>query len=732
FKFNKNVQYSQIKINPITLSEILNNQLSPFQYIKLLIPNSNNNGIILQVYPDPTIEDNVILLPIEIKLKYNFDNNINNIYNFDIEIIPINQKINTNTTNNNKITIKIKKPNNYNRKIVQESLKRYFLYKPIIIGCDYIFPIVGNICIFKVLGCSNSNNNNITPLYLNNLREFEIIENHQDNSNNNSNNNKYKINPNDNDNELVDIREQIEQILEILELKFNSNKNNNNTSKIFATKGILIDGPEGTSKIPLVNFISKKFKSKYINLNDFTNEDSSPAASSTTSDHQQAEGDTLEPVIYIINNLDEIASKSDDDSNHQKRMIVKLSLFIDQLKPNQALIATCSSIENINQSITRAGRIDKFIHLSIPTQSKRILILNQLLKNTPIINDQQDDNNNNKIINDEKEREQFINELSKITPGFLYKDLNKLCRTAALLSITNEDNEHEKENSNVVAIKFNNFIESLKTIKPSSLINFDVTIQNVPWNKIGGYKEVKERFKELIEWPLKYSDTFKRLSLNNSSGLLLWGPSGCGKSLMVKAIATSMSINFISIKGSDIYSKWLGESERIIRELFKSARLSSPCIMFFDEIDSLALSRGDSNDSSEDGGTGKRILSQLLNEMDGIQVKSQIFLIGCTNTIDSIDSALLRPGRLETLIKVDLPTLEDRIDILNVIKSDMNFDETQLNDREWLDIASKTEGFTGSQLFELCNQAGIFQLEKDLNSQTISKESLEKSLGQFK
>ncbi|KAK5575048.1 hypothetical protein RB653_010303 [Dictyostelium firmibasis] len=733
FIFNENVQYNQIKCNPKTIESL---KLSSYQFIRLFI--SNNYCLIVEVTPDVTIDDNIILLSNQIIKFSNIKNQINR-YNFNFE--PIEIILNNNYNKINNVTITIKKINSsYNGKIISNSLKRYFSYKPIIKDCEYLCPIVGNMCIFRVIDIKRVKNNNnkiigencfehIQQFLENNNNIDEIIIIDDQNAGTGAENKELNL-------ELIDIKEQVEQLSEFLKLKFNTslgmNSKYSNQLNFLKSKGILIDGPEGTSKLPLIEFVSKRYNSKYINLNELIN------GSNNSGNNEQQQQHSKEPMIYILNNLDSIVGKiSDNENSYQKKTIQRLANFIDNIKSNEIILSTCTSVENIDQSIIRAGRIDRFINLTIPTQSKRILILSSLLKNTPLHYGNVDDHvydNEYKITN----REQFIVELSKITPGFLFKDLTKLCRTVSLLTISNieEEEEEEKEKDRKtekeIKISFKIFKEALKLIKPSTLINFDVTVQNVKWDRIGGYKQVKERFRELIEWPLKYQDTFKRLSLNNSSGLLLHGPSGCGKSLMVKAIATEMSINFISIKGSDIYSKWLGESERIIRDLFKSARLSSPCIMFFDEIDSLTLSRG-SGDDNEDGGTSKRILSQLLNEMDGIQIKSQIFLIGCTNSIQSIDSALLRPGRFESLIHIDLPSLEDRLDILYVLSGNqLNFNKEEITDQVWLDIANQTNDFTGSQLYDLCNQAGIIQLETDINSQSISKQSLYNSLNKLK
>jgi len=318
-------------------------------------------------------------------------------------------------------------------------------------------------------------------------------------------------------------------------------------------------------------------------------------------------------------------------------------------------------------------------------------------------------------------RDQFILELAKITPGFVYKDIIKLCRTAALIASCKQYEELQD-----IGLSLDDFKEALTSVKPSNLVSFDVTIQSTSWDQIGGYQYIKDRFQELIEWPMKHTDTFNRLGLTNSSGVLLYGPSGCGKTLMVKAVASSMNINFISVKGSDIYSKWLGDSEQLIRDLFGRARLSAPCILFFDELDSLAVSRD--GDEAGDSGVQQRILSQLLNEMDGIQTKSQIFLLGCTNSLENIDSAMLRPGRFETILQVGLPTLSDRESILKLYSNTMKFDH-----QDWVsEVSLQTDGFTGAQLYHLCNQSGIIQLEKDINSPSISIESLRECLANMK
>eukprot|EP01132_Coremiostelium_polycephalum_P003674 gene3674-4576_t len=423
-------------------------------------------------------------------------------------------------------------------------------------------------------------------------------------------------------------------------------------------------------------------------------------------------------------------------------MIHKLANFIDHFstsssssssKRKQIFISTCTSVEKIDPSLTRAGRIDKFIHLVIPSQSKRLQILNSILKDTNLyqhLNTEGKDDDtpsslsSDILINQKNNPDkfnQFITELSKITPGFLYRDIYKLVRTTLLIA--------SSRGMECDGLKFCDFQEALLTVSPQNLLHFDVTLQNTKWSDIGGYKDVKDRFKELIEWPIKYPDVFKRLALQPSSGVLLHGPSGCGKTLIVKAVASTLNINFISIKGSDIYSKWLGDSERIIRDIFARARLSAPCILFFDEIDSMAISRGGGSsgkDEGEDGVQG-RILSQLLNEMDGIQVKSQIFLMGCTTNLELLDSALIRPGRFEP-IHIDLPNESDRLEILKVITKNMN---SFSNEIDWNEISKQTQGFTGANLYQLCNDAGMIQLDRNMNSDTIEKESLLESLNRL-
>ncbi|KAF2073319.1 hypothetical protein CYY_005372 [Polysphondylium violaceum] len=684
--FSEYVINNQIRVNPIT---ICNNSLHCYQFIQLYIQD-RVVPILFEVVPDITIDDDQIaLLPTWLQSMFGLKSSVN------IKLSPIlinnNNHINSNNTKIEFQSIQTNNSSNLNdfrNDFLIKIIKRTLLNKPIIKDIDYMIPILGTEYLFRVKHIDNSNDNNST-LVLNKSHIIEIVEQENDSL----------ISTTQIPIEIQDLEDEIKELTKLIKLKFSNNNsnNNNNILSFMNTKCIAIDGPEGTCKTQLIDFIKELFPLfKFVKIQDLNTVDI-------------IDNSNKEPTILIINNLDSLVGSKQqaNDNNQVKKKVQKFCFILDHLQSNQLIISTCKSIEFLDNSLTRAGRIDRFIHLSIPTQLKRVVLFKSILNQTPITSN--------------LSKDQFILELAKITPGFIFKDIIKLVRTAALIASCKESMIMDN-----IGLDLNDFKEALITVKPSNLVSFDVTIQSTSWDQIGGYQYIKDRFQELIEWPMKHNDTFKRLGLTNSSGVLLHGPSGCGKTLMVKAVASSMNINFISVKGSDIYSKWLGDSEQLVRDLFSRARLSAPCILFFDELDSLAVSRD--GDEAGDSGVQQRILSQLLNEMDGIQTKSQIFLLGCTNSIENIDSAMLRPGRFETILQVGLPTLSDRESILGLYCSTMKFEN-----REWIsEFAQETQGFTGAQLYHLCNQSGIIQLEKDINSPSISIDSLQECLKHMK
>jgi len=292
--------------------------------------------------------------------------------------------------------------------------------------------------------------------------------------------------------------------------------------------------------------------------------------------------------------------------------------------------------------------------------------------------------------------------VAKETHGFVGADLASLCQEAAQQCIREklhlmdlDEDTIDAEVMEQMAITQDHFNFAAKTINPSSLREVHAEIPNVTWEDIGGLEKTKTEMKEMILYPIDYPDKFKKFGMKPSKGVLFYGPPGCGKTLMAKAVANECSSNFISIKGPELLSKWVGESESQVRGVFDKARTAAPCVLFFDELDSIGGSRG------EGGGPGDTVINQMLTEMDGAGAKKDVFFIGATNRPDILDAALIRPGRLDQLIYIPLPDLEARIGIL---KASLRKSSVHPN-VDLAFLASRTEDFSGADLTELCQRA---------------------------
>jgi len=307
-----------------------------------------------------------------------------------------------------------------------------------------------------------------------------------------------------------------------------------------------------------------------------------------------------------------------------------------------------------------------------------------------------------------------LERIASITHGFVGADIEALCKEAAIRAlrrvIPEIDFEKEKipaETLNKISVTMNDFMEALKDVEPSAMREVLVEVPSVKWNDIGGLKEAKLELQEAVEWPLKYSEIFERMDARPPKGILLYGPPGTGKTLLAKAVANESEANFISIKGPEVLSKWVGESERAIREVFRKAKQAAPSIIFFDEIDAIAPMRGS---GAGDSKVTERVISQLLTEMDGLEELRGVVVIAATNRPDIIDPALLRPGRFDKLLYIPPPDLEARKEILKIhtrrkpLADDVNLDE----------IAERTEGYTGADLEAVCNTAVMLAIREHI------------------
>jgi len=403
------------------------------------------------------------------------------------------------------------------------------------------------------------------------------------------------------------------------------------------------------------------------------------------------EAEKNSPAIIFIDEIDSIAPKREKTHGEVERRIVsQLLTLMDGLKQRAHVIvmAATNRPNAIDPALRRFGRFDREVDIGIPDTTGRLEVLRIHTKNMKL--------------NDDVDLEQVASE----THGHVGADLAALCSEAALQQIREkmdlidlDDDQIDAEVLNSLAVTMENFRFALGKSTPSALRETVVEVPNVTWGDIGGLANVKRELQELVQYPVEHPDKFLKFGMTPSKGVLFYGPPGCGKTLLAKAIANECQANFISIKGPELLTMWFGESEANVRDVFDKARSAAPCILFFDELDSIAKSRGGS--SGDAGGAADRVINQVLTEMDGMGAKKNVFIIGATNRPDIIDPAILRPGRLDQLIYIPLPDEASRTQILKAALR-----KSPVSKRVDLDYLSKvSHGFSGADLTEICQRA---------------------------
>ncbi|MCX8161616.1 MAG: AAA family ATPase, partial [Candidatus Bathyarchaeota archaeon] len=407
------------------------------------------------------------------------------------------------------------------------------------------------------------------------------------------------------------------------------------------------------------------------------------------------------PAIIFIDEIDSIAPKREEVSGEvERRVVAQLLALMDGLttRGNVIVIGATNRPNALDPALRRPGRFDREIEIGIPDKQSRLEILQIHTRGMPLTEDVD------------------LEKLAEITHGYTGADLAALAREAAMKALRRYLPEIDLDADSIplevlekMEVKMDDFMQAYQEITPSALREVEVEIPDVKWDDIGGLQDVKQLLRESIEWPLKYPDKFKGLGLKPPKGILLYGPPGCGKTLLAKAVANESGANFIGVKGPEIFSKWVGESEKAIREIFRKARMAAPCIVFFDEIDSISPARGA---GYADSGVTERVVSQLLTEMDGLTSIVNVIVIGATNRPDLVDPALLRPGRFDRLVYVPSPGEGDRLEILRVHTRGMPLTE----DVDLEKLAKLTVGFSGADLEMLCREAGFNALRKHIDS----------------
>uniref|UniRef100_A0A8D9B4K8 vesicle-fusing ATPase n=1 Tax=Cacopsylla melanoneura TaxID=428564 RepID=A0A8D9B4K8_9HEMI len=497
-------------------------------------------------------------------------------------------------------------------------------------------------------------------------------------------------------------RKQLAQIKEMVELPLR----HPSLFKAIGVKpprGILLYGPSGTGKTLIARAVANETGAFFFLING--PEIMSKLAGEAESNLRKAfeEADKNAPSIIFIDELDAIAPKREKTNGEVERRIVsQLLTLMDGLKQNSHVIvmAATNRPNSIDAALRRFGRFDREIDIGIPDATGRLEVLRIHTKNMKL--------------NDDVDLEQIAAE----SHGHVGADLASLCSEAALQQIREkmdlidlEDDQIDAEVLASLAVTMENFRYAMGKSSPSALRETIVEVPNITWEDIGGLQNVKRELQELVQYPVEHPDKFLKFGMQPSRGVLFYGPPGCGKTLLAKAIANECQANFISVKGPELLTMWFGESEANVRDIFDKARAAAPCVLFFDELDSIAKSRGGS--VGDGGGAADRVINQILTEMDGMGAKKNVFIIGATNRPDIIDPAILRPGRLDQLIYIPLPDEKSREAIFksNLRKSPVAPD-VDLNY-----IAKVTNGFSGADLTEICQRAVKLAIRQSIESE---------------
>lgn len=471
---------------------------------------------------------------------------------------------------------------------------------------------------------------------------------------------------------------------------------------IDAPKGLLLHGPPGTGKTLLASIIAEEANAHFIQISgpEIMGSYYGESEENLRDVFERAKND--EPCIIFIDEIDSIVPKRDDVYGQvEKRVVAQLLTLMDGFKKRDrvVVIAATNRPDSIDSALRRPGRFDREIEIGIPDQRGRLAILEIHVKKLPLAN----------RVN--------LELISKITHGYTGADIQQLCREAAMKSlrraapiVTTDQDGLAKEYLKHVRITRDDFKYALGETAPSAMREVMVQTPNVSWSDIGGMDSLKERLREFIEWPLKYGEEVKEFGARIPKGILLHGHPGTGKTMIAKAIASAGNTNFISIKGPELLSKWMGESEKGVREIFKKARQSAPCIVFFDEIDALVPRRG-----KDDGSfVTERVVSQILTEMDGLEELQDVMVIGATNRPDMLDQAMLRPGRFDRIFEVTKPDKAERRHILEIHTRDK-----PMSPKVHLDeIVNATGGFSGADLESVTSRAAMAALRRYIHDKT--------------
>ena len=496
--------------------------------------------------------------------------------------------------------------------------------------------------------------------------------------------------------ELGGLKNEVQKIREMVELPMRHPELFDKIG-VEAPKGVLLYGPPGTGKTLLAKAVAGETNAHFISLSgpEIMGKHYGESEERIREIFSQAEENS--PSIIFIDEIDSIAPKRDEVSGElEKRIVSQLLTLMDGMKSRGkvVVIAATNRPDSIDPALRRPGRFDREIEIGIPDNDGRLDILSIHTRGMPI----------NEKVN--------LKQISKTTHGFVGADLEILSKEAAMRSLRRIlpeiDLEEDKISSEIlqkIEITNDDFKEALKEVRPSALREVQVQIPDVNWDDVGGLDELKDELREAVEWPIKHKEAYDHVDVEAPKGVLLHGPPGTGKTLIAKALAKMTESNFISIKGPELLSKWVGESEKGVREIFRKARQAAPCIIFLDEVDALVPRRGT---GSSDSHVTENIVSQILTEIDGLEELHNVLIIGATNRLDIVDEAILRPGRFDRIIEVGNPDSKGRKNIFEIHTKK----KPLANNIDLKKLVEVTDGFSGAEIAAITNRAAIVALKR--------------------
>ncbi len=508
------------------------------------------------------------------------------------------------------------------------------------------------------------------------------------------------------------LHEEIQRIREMVELPLRHPELFQRLG-IEPPKGVLLHGPPGCGKTLLARAVASESEANFYSINgpEIMSKFYGESEARLREMFQQAQKNA--PSIIFIDELDAIAPKREEVTGEvERRVVAQLLALMDGLSGRGYLIVigATNRPEALDPALRRPGRFDREIEIGVPDQKGRFEVLQIHTRGMPLTEDVD------------------LDKLSQMSHGYTGADLSALGRETAMKALRRYLPEINLEEERIppsvlekMEVRMEDFLNAFREITPTAMREVYIEVPTVQWTDIGGLDDLKQELIEAVEWPLKTPEVFTRLGIRPPKGIMLYGPPGCGKTLLARAVATESEANFITIKGPEVFSKWVGESEKAIREVFRKARMASPTVIFFDEFDSLVPGRGM---GYADSGVTERVISQLLTEMDGLISLEDVVIIAATNRPDIIDPAILRPGRFDRLIYVPEPEQDSRLSIFKIYTRHMPL----AKDVDLNQLSNLTKKYSGADIEAVCREAGLNALRGDINAKEVVVDDFKKAI----